>query len=39
MTLSRIVTCLKYNVDIHVEFCGDSPLPDPQIIDEIIGCF
>ena len=38
--LSRICDLLKeYNVDIHVEFCGDSPLPDPQIIDEIIGCF
>ena len=38
--LSRICELLKeYKVDIHVEFCGDSPLPDPQIIDEIIGCF
>ena len=30
---------IDYNVDIHVEFFGDSPLPDYQLIDEIIGIY
>ncbi len=38
--LDRIANLLeKYNVDFHAEFYGDSPLPDPQIIDEIIGFY
>ena len=38
--LDRIVSTLKhFNVDIHVSFCGDCPLPDPTIIDSIIGVY
>ena len=38
--LGRICKLLKeYQVDIHAEFCGDSPLVDPQIVDEFIGIF
>jgi len=38
--LSRIVELLKkYNVEVHVELIGDSPLADPQIIDEVIGLY
>ena len=38
--LDRIVATLKhFNVDIHVAFCGDCPLPDPTIIDSIIGMY
>jgi len=38
--LDRIVGALKsFNVDIHVSFCGDCPMPDPTIIDTIIGIY
>ena len=38
--LNRVSETLKkYKVDIHVEGFGDSPLADPQIIDEFIGYF
>ena len=38
--LKRISTLLKsYAVDLHVECYGDSPLIDPQIIDEFIGYY
>jgi len=38
--LGRIVNLLKkFQIEIHVEFSGDSPLPDPNIIDEIIGYY
>ena len=38
--LKRISTLLKsYEVDLHVECYGDSPLIDPQIIDEFIGYY
>ena len=38
--LMRINNVLnKFKVDIHVECFGDSPLVDPQIIDEAIGLF
>ena len=36
--LNRIASLIhEFDVDIHVEFCGDSPLIDPQIIDEFVG--
>ena len=35
--ISSLVSDL--NVDIHVECYGDSPLIDPQLIDEFIGCY
>ena len=35
--LNRIASLIKqHNIGIHVEFCGDSPLTDPQLIDEFI---
>ena len=34
--ITSLVT--EYNVDVH-EFYGDSPLVDPQIIDEFIGYY
>lgn len=38
--LSRIVGALKgAGADVHAEFMGDSPLPDPLIIDQVIGYF
>ena len=38
--LGRVNNLLqKYNVEIHLECFGDSPLIDPQIIDEFIGFF
>ena len=38
--LDRIVSTLNhFGVDIHVEFYGDCPLPDPSIIDGIIGVY
>lgn len=30
---------LKYNADVHVEFFGDSPLTDPELVDQYIGYF
>jgi len=38
--LNRIASLIKkFKVDVHVEFFGDSPLPDPQIVDEFIGYY
>jgi len=38
--LNRVSNTLKeFKVDIHVECFGDSPLVDPQIIDEFIDFF
>ncbi len=38
--LDRISSLLlHFNVEIHVECYGDSPLIDPQIIDEFIGYY
>lgn len=38
--LSRIVGALKaFKVDINVEFMGDNPIPDPLLIDSIIGFY
>lgn len=38
--LSRIGGLLRHhNVDVHVEMLGDSPLPDPQIVDEVVTYF
>ena len=38
--LSRIANLIReFNIDIHVEFFGDSPLTDPHIIDEVVGFF
>lgn len=38
--LGRLAALMsRHNVDLHVELIGDSPLTDPQIVDEIIGVF
>ncbi len=38
--LKRIALLLdEHDVDLHVELVGDSPLADPQIIDEVIGFY
>lgn len=38
--LSRIASLIRnFNIDIHVEFFGDSPLTDAHIIDEVIGFY
>jgi spore coat polysaccharide biosynthesis protein SpsF len=38
--LNRIASLIRaYKIDLHAEFYGDSPLPDPQIIDEFIGYY
>jgi spore coat polysaccharide biosynthesis protein SpsF len=38
--LNRVASLIcKFGIDLHIEFCGDSPLPDPQLIDEFIGYY
>lgn len=38
--LSRLAGALKaFQVDIHVECMGDSPMPDPLLTDQIIGYY
>lgn len=38
--LGRMVGALKtFNVELHVEFTGDNPFADPQIIDEVIDFY
>jgi spore coat polysaccharide biosynthesis protein SpsF len=38
--LLRVVAALKaYQVEVHAEFMGDNPLPDPWLVDTIIGCY
>ena len=38
--LSRIVGALKaFQVDINVEFMGDNPIPDPLLVDAIVGYY
>ncbi len=38
--LQRIVDALScYGVDVHVEFMGDNPIPDPNLVDSIIGFY
>jgi spore coat polysaccharide biosynthesis protein SpsF len=38
--LGRVAACLRtHNVDIHVEFQGDNPLPDAHLVDAFIGYF
>jgi len=38
--LNRIASLIsKKKIDLHVEFYGDSPFPDPQLIDEFIGYY
>jgi spore coat polysaccharide biosynthesis protein SpsF len=38
--LDRIASMIdEKNIDVHVECFGDSPLLDPQIVDEVVGYF
>lgn len=38
--LSRVAETLRaFSVDIHVEFMGDNPIPDPMLVDSIIGFY
>ena len=38
--LGRVVSCLRaHEVDLHVEFQGDNPVPDAHIVDSFIGYF
>lgn len=38
--LSRIVGALRaFDVNIHVEFMGDNPIPDAMLIDSMIGLY
>ena len=38
--LSRVVDALRtFQADVHVELTGDNPLPDPMLIDSIIGYY
>ena len=40
LVIDRVIGALKqFSVDIHVSFCGDCPMPDPTIIDTIIGIY
>ncbi|KGF72297.1 hypothetical protein DO97_10845 [Neosynechococcus sphagnicola sy1] len=38
--LGRVVGALQaFQVDVHVELLGDSPLPDPLLVDAMIGYY
>ena len=38
--LKRVSALINHHeIDIHIELCGDSPLTDPQIIDEFVGFY
>ena len=38
--VSRVVGALRaFAVDIHVEFMGDNPMPDPLLVDAVIGYY
>ena len=38
--LGRVLGALKaFSIDLHVEFMGDNPIPDPLLIDSIIGYY
>jgi spore coat polysaccharide biosynthesis protein SpsF len=38
--VSRVVGALRaFAVDIHVEFMGDNPIPDPLLVDTMIGYY
>jgi len=38
--IGRVLGALKeYEVDVHVELQGDNPLPDPLLLDAMIGVF
>ena len=38
--LNRVSSLIhEHEIDVHVELCGDSPLTDPQIIDEFVGYY
>lgn len=38
--LGRIAGLVRaHQVELHVELIGDSPLTDPQIVDEVVGVF
>ena len=38
--LKRVTSLVRdIKVDLHVELCGDTPLIDPQIIDEFVGYY
>lgn len=38
--LGRIAGALRaFNVDLHVEFMGDNPIPDPGLVDATIGVY
>jgi len=38
--LKRVSALINHHeIDIHIELCGDSPLTDPQIIDEFVGYY
>ena len=38
--LSRVVGALKaFQVDVNVEFMGDNPIPDPMLVDSVVGYY
>jgi spore coat polysaccharide biosynthesis protein SpsF len=38
--LLRVVDTLKaFDVETHVEFLGDNPVPDPMLVDSIVGFY
>lgn len=38
--LGRVLGALQhYHVDIHAEFQGDNPIPDPLLVDSILGFY
>lgn len=38
--LKRVADAMRaHRVEVHVELIGDSPLTDPQLVDEMVGAF
>lgn len=38
--LGRVIETLReYRVETHIEFTGDNPMPDPLLVDSIIGFY
>ena len=38
--LGRVINTLKaFDIELHAEFMGDNPMPDPALVDTIIGFY
>lgn len=38
--IGRVLGSLyRFDIDVHAEFQGDNPIPDPQLIDQVLGYY